>query len=227
MKAKPMTKSHLSDTKSLSIPEDLDIIDKKTPYNGYFSIDKYTLKHRLFEGGWSDQITREVFERGHAVAVLLFDADLDQIVLVEQFRIGAYAASKYQHWQDDHSPWLLELVAGIVDDNETLEDVARREAVEEANCTIKEIVPVSHYLVSPGGTSETMAVYCGQIDASQAGGIYGLDHENEDIRVVRIDVSEAFELLDQGKILNSMTLIALQWLRLNHETLRAQWRSLT
>jgi ADP-ribose pyrophosphatase len=206
-------------------PDGVEIENKETVYDGYFKVDKYTLKHRQFEGSWSGGFTREVFERGHAVAVLLYDADLDQVVLIEQFRIGAYAARNYHHWDDNHSPWLIEVVAGMVEEGEKLEDVARREAVEEANCAIKELVPVTHYLASPGGTSETMAIFCGQIDASNAGGVHGLDHEDEDIRVISVPTSEVLMMLDQGKINNAMTLIALQWFRLNHKSLRTKWRS--
>ncbi len=205
--------------------DDVEIIDKTTPFEGYFRIDRYRLRHRLFEGGWSGELTREIFERGHAVTVLLYDPDLDKLVFIEQFRPGALAAGFSPWFGAESSPWLVECIAGIIDEDESPEEVARREAVEEAGCEIQEIVPVCHYLVSPGGTSESVFVFCGRVDASNAGGIHGLTEEHENIRVLAVPAAEALRWLDEGKINNAMTLIAVQWFRMNHETLRARWRT--
>ena len=170
------------------------------------------------------EIDREIFERGHAAACLLYDPDLDKLVLIEQFRAGALAALA-SPWFDEAetSPWLIEIVAGIIEDGEEPEAVVRREALEEAGCAIGHIEPLFHYLVSPGGSSESMFVYLGRVDAANAGGIHGPAHEGEDIRVLAVDVDEAFAMLDQGRINNAMTLLAMQWFRANHEALRARW----
>ena len=205
--------------------DDVNIFEKTTPFEGYFRIDRYRLRHRLFEGGWSGELTREIFERGHAVAVLLYDPDLDTLVFIEQFRCGALAAASSPWFGAGFSPWLLECIAGIIEDGESPEEVARREAVEEAGCEIGEIVPVCHYLVSPGGTSESLFVFCGRVDAQNAGGVHGLTEEHEDIRVLAVPSAEAFRWLDEGRFNNAMTLIAMQWFRMNHETLRARWRT--
>ncbi len=206
--------------------DDVEVSEKETRFDGFFRLDHYRLKHRLFKGGWSDVMSREVFERGHAVAALLYDPDLDRLVLVEQFRPGAYAALA-SPWFDEsaHSPWLVEFVAGIIGEGETPEDVARREAREEANCEIKQIIPVYHYLVSPGGSSESVFFFCGRVDASKAGGIHGLPQENEDIRVFTIGVEDVLEWLEAGEIDNAMTLIGLQWFAMNHEHVRTLWRN--
>ena len=203
---------------------DVELTDRTTAYEGYFRIEIYRVRHKLFEGGWSGDIVREVFERGHAVAVLPYDPDADRVVLIEQFRIGAFSAIKDGTFGDDVSPWLIECVAGIVETGENFEDVARREIKEETGCDIDEVVPVYHYLVSPGGTSETVSIYCGRVDSGRVDGIHGLDHEGEDIRPFALPVAEAFRLLDQGRIFNAMTIIALQWLRANRERLRDAWR---
>jgi ADP-ribose pyrophosphatase len=205
-------------------PDDVKIAKKETSFQGYFRVDRYHLKHRLFEGGWSAEFTREVFERGHAACVVLYDADLDQVVLVEQFRIGAYAALSSPWWDDRASPWLVELVAGIIDEGETPEGVIRRETLEEAGCAVGEMVPVVKYLVSPGGSSETMYIFCGQVDAATADGVHGMTEEHENIRVITMPTEEVFRRLDEGRINNSMTIIGLQWLRQHHTELRARWR---
>lgn len=204
--------------------DDVKVLDKVREHDGYFKVDKYTFEHRKHDGGWSEPLTREVFERGHAVCVVLFDPDLDRLVFVEQFRPGAFAALS-SPWFDEkeQSPWLVECVAGIIDAGETPETVAKRESLEEANCEVTDLIPALHYLVSPGGTSESMFIYVGRTDASNAGGIHGLAHEGEDLRVFSVSTATALEWLDQGRFNNSMTLIAMQWFKINLVKIRATW----
>ena len=207
-------------------PDDVRIEALETAFQGYFRVDRYRLRHRLHEGGWSQPVTREVFERGHAVAVVLYDPDRDELVLIEQFRIGAFAASRSPFYPDDASPWLYEIVAGIIDDpGESAEAVARREAMEEAGVTVTELEPVTRYLVSPGGGTESVTIFCGRVDATGAGGIHGLDHEHEDIRVFALSADECFRWLDKGRFINAMTLIGLQWFRHHHARLREAWKT--
>jgi ADP-ribose pyrophosphatase len=196
--------------------DDVDIIDKTPVYDGYFRIDRYRLRHRLHEGGWSGEMTREVFERGHAAAMLPYDPVLDAVVLIEQFRIGAYAAGR--------DPWLVEVVAGIIEPGEGADAVVRREAMEEAGCPVLDLVPICDYLVSPGGTSECITLFCGRVDAAKAGGIHGRAEEHEDIRVTVLPFAEAKARLEAGRIDNATALIALQWLVMNRDKLRQQWR---
>ena len=200
------------------------IIEKEEVYRGYFRIDRYRLKHRQFDGAMGAEIDREIFERGHAAACLLYDPDLDKLVLIEQFRAGALAALDSPWFDgDETSPWLIEIVAGIIEDGEEPEAVVRREALEEAGCAIGHIEPLFHYLVSPGGSSESMFVCLGRVDAANAGSVHGVEAEGEDIRVLSVDVDEAFAMLDAGRIVNGMTLIPMQWFRANHEALRERW----
>jgi ADP-ribose pyrophosphatase len=194
----------------------IEIIDKTLRYKGFFEIVRYRFRHRLFAGGWSGEIEREVFERGHAVAVLPYDPAADAVVLIEQFRIGAYVAGM--------APWQTEIVAGIIEEGEAPEDVARREAEEEAGAAIGALIPICRYLVSPGGASESVQIYCGRVNSKGLGGIHGLPHENEDIRVEVQPFAAALEALKAGKIGNAVTIVALQWLALNREQVRAAWR---
>ncbi len=203
---------------------DVEVLEKTTPYRGYFRLDHYRLKHRLFEGGWSGEMSREVFERGHAVSVLPYDPDLDQVVLIEQFRPGAYASLSSGWFDDDASPWLVECVAGIIKKGERPEDVARREMVEETGLEITDIQLIHHYLVSPGGSSESVFSFCGRVDASNAEGIFGITDEHENIRVFSVAAEDAFGLMDRGRIYNAMTIISLQWLRTNRARFRDAWR---
>ncbi|MCP5197781.1 MAG: NUDIX domain-containing protein [Gammaproteobacteria bacterium] len=193
-----------------------EVLDQTIGYQGFFRMEKYRLRHQLFRGGWSPEIIRECLERGHAVAVLLYDPDHDQVVLLEQFRVGALAFPG--------GPWLMEIVAGIMDDpSETTEEVARRETVEEAGCELLDLVPICHYLVSPGGTSESITLFCGRVDTSRIGGVQGMVEEHEDIQLHVVPRSVALELLHTGRINSAAPIIALQWLELNRPTLLERW----
>ncbi len=193
------------------------VIDKKTTvFNGFFKIDLYKLKHKLFHGGWSEWFTREVFERGDAVVMLPYDPITDQVVLIEQFRVGAI--------RTEESPWLLEFVAGMFHQGESPVEVAIREAKEEANIDI-DIAQVKHvmdFMSSPGGTSEKLYLYVALIASAQIvdGHVAGLDEEHEDIKTHVVSRELALTWLQEGKINNASTIIGLQWLALNYHTLQ-------
>lgn len=195
--------------------DDVELIEQTTPFQGYFRIDRYVLRHRRFDGGWTGPLSREVFERGHAVAVLPYDPVRDRVVLLEQFRVAPYVMG-------DH-PWLIEIIAGIVEDGEIQDAVAHREADEEAGLTIQALKPIMEYYTSPGGTTETIKLYAGKVDSTHATGLHGLAHEDEDIRVFTLPTDEALAWLKAGRINNSPAIIALQWLALNRAGLRREW----
>lgn len=194
---------------------DVEIIARETLYRGFFSLDLYRFRHRLFNGEMSGEVRREIFERGHAAVLLPYDPVRDEVVLIEQIRIAAYDTSD--------TPWLLELIAGMIEEGESIEDVARREAVEEAGLVVGRTKPVLSYLASPGGTSERLSILVGEVDATAAEGIHGLVDENEDIRVHVVSREKAYQLVEEGSIDNAASVIALQWLQLHYEKLRIEW----
>ncbi|UNH39368.1 ADP-ribose diphosphatase [Moellerella wisconsensis] len=207
-------------TKKTSSPfkysnNDVEIISIRKLFKGFFALMEYRFRHRLFAGGWSEEITREVFERGNAAVVLPYDPIRDQVVLIEQIRIPAIETSE--------TPWLLEAVAGMIEPGEEIEHVVRREAEEEAGLTIKRCEKMLSYLSSPGRTTERMYVYAGEVDSSTANGIHGLASENEDIRVHVVTREQAYSWVEQGLIDNAATVIALQWLEINQQKLRKKW----
>lgn len=196
--------------------KDVEIIRTEPLYSGFFNMIKYVFRYRMFNGGWSDVVEREIFERGHAVGVLLYDPDLAEFVLIEQVRIGALATSA--------SPWLLEIVAGIIEPDEEAEEVCRREALEEAGVAISHLHKALSYLASPGGTTERLHIYVAKVDASTAQGVHGLDDESEDILVHRINEQQAMDWLAEGVVENAATLLALQWFALNKQQLLQLWK---
>lgn len=196
---------------------DYEIIKREVPYQGIFRIARYQLRFRLFDGGFSQVVVREVMERKSAVGVLLYDPISDHVVLIEQFRPGAIA--------NPPSPWLIEVVAGVIEPNEDAKSLAIREAKEEADCEILDLYPICEYFVSPGGSNEFFQLFCGRIDATAAGGIHGLKEENENIRTFTLPLEEAIIFIQEGKIKTSPAIISIQWLQLNHEWLKQLWQT--
>ena len=185
-------------------------INAITPlHNGFFKVNLYDFDHATFAGGTLHSVKREVLERGHAVAVLPYDPVNNKLVMIEQLRIGALATKQ--------SPWLLEVVAGMIDKNESKEYVAIREAEEEAGLKVTKLIPMLDYLSSPGGTDERLYLFLGIVDSTNVAGIYGLEHEQEDIKVQVFDYQQALDLLQSGEIDNAASVICLQWLALNKQ----------
>lgn len=184
---------------------DVNIEIEEVAFQGFFRMSKLTLKHSLFNGGQSQSLTRERFDRGPAVGVLLYDQARDVVVLIEQFRVGAL---------NEASPWIFELVAGMVEKGEKPEDVAHRETLEEAGAKLEKLIPICDYLVSPGGTDEKLHVYLGLVDSDPIHGIHGLPEEGEDIKIHKVSSKQAFDGVTDGTINNGATVIAIQWLEI-------------
>ena len=193
----------------------IELIEKQAVFSAYCRIDRFRLRFPLYEGGMSREVAREVLERGRVAAVLLVDPDRDAVVLIEQFRPGPYAAGA--------QPWLIETVAGIIEGTESAAQMAEREAREEADCDITDLLPIMEFFTSPGISTERVTLFCGRVDSTNAGGVHGLDEEGEDIRVMVVSVGEALALLSDGKIVNAKTIIALQWLASSYEDVKKRW----
>jgi ADP-ribose pyrophosphatase len=193
-----------------------EVLDKEIVFQGFFRVEKYRLKHTLFGGGWSTEITRELFMRGNCVAVLLYDPDADKVVLIEQFRTAAAIL------HTDRA-WLVEIVGGAIEEGESAEEVAYRESVEEAGCEIEQLMVINEFYTTPGAFSEWITLFCGKVDSTQVGGIHGLDHEDEDILVRAVDFDQAYRMLENGEIESAIPIIAIQWLALNRQKLKQQW----
>ena len=188
---------------------DVKVLDCEPLYKGFFKCNKYTLKHKLFSGEWSQPLQREFFERGKAAALLAYDVKEDAVILVEQFRFGAM-----NHGQ---SPWLLELIAGMIEEGENPQEVVKREAYEEAGLVIDACQFMLSYFVSPGGTTETLDLFIANVDSRNVKGIFGLAEESEDIKVHVVPREQAYQWVKTGKINNAVTIIGLQWLELNRK----------
>ncbi len=196
--------------------EKAELVSHEVAFQGYFKVGRYIFRHTLHRGGMSGLVSREVFERGQAGAVLLYDPGRDEVVMIRQFRAGAYVAG--------HHPWVWEVVAGIIEENETAEQMIRRETVEEANLEVGELLPITKVMLTPGACSEACEVFLGRVDSSKAGGVFGLADEHEDILVKALPFAEAYALLERNEVDNAVGVIALQWLALHRDEVRKRWR---
>lgn len=193
---------------------DVKTVSKKTAFSGFFELTVHTLRHRLFGGGWSRNIEREVFTKTEAAAAVLFDSKNDLIGLIEQFRAGAL--------DSEYGPWCLEVVAGMLEPDESPDSLIRREIREEAGLTATALHKITAYYSTPGACNEKIHLYCAECDLSLAGGIHGLDSENEDILLSVFEAQPVLDAMLDSRMNNAATLIGLQWLALNREALKAR-----
>jgi ADP-ribose diphosphatase len=194
----------------------VEVLERTVAFEGFFRLLRYRLRHRLFAGGTSRELVRESHERGDAAVVLPYDPVRLEVVLVEQFRVGAL--------ERPGDPWLLEPVAGIIEPGETPAGVARREAEEEAGLELLDLVPVGSYYPSPGASSELCHAFIARVDARGAGGLFGLAEHGEDVKAHVVPLATALGWLADGRLRAASALITLQWLALHRADLDARWR---
>lgn len=188
----------------------VEIISKMIGYKkAIFTVEQVTLRHQRYDGSMSDEILRLNLERGDSVAALLHHAIADTITLVEQFRYSTY---------EKDSGWIIELPAGIVNLNEAPSATIQRELVEEVGYEAATLHHINTFYLSPGGSSERMHLYYARLGNKRGGG-GGLRKEDEDIKTLVIPVDTALEWLRDGKIMDAKTIMALQWLQLNRNSL--------
>lgn len=184
-------------------------------YDGHFKVDLFTIQHELFEGGVSTELIRERVSRQNSVGVLPYDPNRDEVVLIEQFRMGPL--------EQDDNPWMTEIIAGLVEMGENFEQVAYRESLEEANCKLQDLQHLSSFYPSPGGFSEQSHVYVGKANTANLGGVYGEKSEGEDIRVKVVSSEDAFAMLENGTICSAIPMIALLRFRSIKQELVNKW----
>jgi ADP-ribose pyrophosphatase len=201
---------------------DTRIESQQRVWDGRFPLDVVRFRHRRFDGTQSATRIWELWRRGRAAAVLPYDPDADQVVLIEQYRLPALAAGI--------DPVMVEFPAGLCDAGETPEQTARREMLEEMALPVTTLLPIGDFLLSPGGSDELCALYLGRVvalpaDADGIVGHAGLAEENEDIRTRVWPAARAIEAALAGRFANVVTTLGLLWLAARHDAMRAAWRT--
>lgn len=180
--------------------------------DGFFKVDRAKVSYERYDGTMSPVVTRLVFERGDSVAVLPYDPQRGEVVLVQQFRYPAYVR--------DGDGWLWEIIAGAQEEGRSPEEVARAEALEEAGYKLDALRHVATVYPSPGGTSERMHIFIATIaPQGRVGRGGGLAESGEDILVRTFPLKEALRMIEDGRIVDAKTIIALQYLALHREEL--------
>lgn len=202
-------------TKEVWLPhwqqQDVQIKQEDLVYQGFYQVKGLILRHRLFSGEWSAWLKREQVCRQDAAAILLLDSTQEKFVMVEQCRLGLVRKST-------KSPWMLEIVAGLIDGNESPEQTAQREALEEAKCPLLAVGKIATFYNTPGAFSEKTHIFWGVVDSTPLGGKGGMEDEHEDIYVHVLPIDQVLAALTQGLIeISASTFIALQWFQLNKQ----------
>ncbi len=198
-----------------SKPPQIDVLHQEVTYEGSCRVKAIDLRHSLHAGGMSKPRRYDVFTRGNGVAVIPYDPIQDRLVLLEQFRPGAFLAHEH--------PFMTEIIAGFIEDGEKPEDVAHRETWEETHLNVRALVPAGSFLISPGGCADKMHLFAAWIDAPSVGGIYGLVDEQEDLRIFTVDWPTIVKKLEDHYFNNAVTILGLQWLALNRKRLKKIW----
>lgn len=186
---------------------DFVVESRESAFNGFIQVEKVTLRHRLFDqNDYIDPaIQRELIHRKEAAGVLLYDDEHQQFALIEQFRVGAL--------KHPEGPWQLEIIAGVLDADESPEECLIREAFEESGCQIERPQHLYSFYPSAGACSEYFHLYAAETNLSGKKGNFGVANEGEDIKLHVIDYAHLEHLLQHGRLQNAPVIMALQWLR--------------
>jgi len=181
----------------------------KKLYDGFFKLHEINFDHKKHDGQWNNNVSREIFSGAHVSILLPYDPIKKTILLLKQFRAGVIKRG--------NNPIITEIVAGIIDKGENAEEAAKRECKEETGCEVNKIVDIFSYYPAPGSSESYYHFFLGEINAFEGERIMGQKNENEDILVKSYHVDEVRNLLEQKKIINGVTIIALQWFFLKYD----------
>ena len=195
---------------------DVKLLQEEPLHDGFFRMVRLHLRHRLFSGGWTQTLDREVVLHSSVAAVIPYDPIRDSIVLIEQFRNGKFAAG-------DPRPWSISIVGGMIEPGESAADMARRETREETGCVVDRLAKALTFYSSPGGSAQHITLYCGEVSSKDVSGLYGIADEGEDIRAFEVSFVEAMKMVNDDFLDNAVSIVGLQWLDRNREKLRRSW----
>lgn len=184
---------------------------RELPHERFFRLEELTLRHPKHQGGQTDLLHRTVFHVPDAITVVPYDPVRDHVLMVEQFRFGAFA-------HRDTNPWLIEPIAGMIDFGEDEATCACREAQEEAGLTLtpQNLHHISRFYPSPGGVVQTMTAFVACVDLPEdVVGVHGAQGEGEDIKSHLIARPVLMEMIETGEICDAATIISAQWIAMN------------
>lgn len=197
----------------LSMSDDdqrIRLIEKQTVWKNFIHLQTMIFEQRTRDGR-TIRIHREVHDHGVAAAILLFDPKREEVVLVRQFRPGAYA--------NGDASFMLEIPAGLTDGDQP-DEAIRRESMEETGYAVSAPRYLFDTYASPGTLTEKVSLFYARVDLDEkAGEGGGLENEGEDIEVLTVSLDAAYGMIATGEVTDSKTIIMLQWAMLNRATL--------
>jgi nudix-type nucleoside diphosphatase (YffH/AdpP family) len=182
----------------------VDIQGKRQVFDDIFRIEEATLRYQRFDGTMSSTFRRLNFVRGDSAAAIVLNTDTERVILTDQFRYPAY---------ENGPGWITEIIAGMVDGDDSPEDTIRREILEETGYQTGHLKHITTFYVSPGGTSERVVLFYAEVtneDKIGKGG--GIEVEGEDIQLVEPSLEELRSMMDSGAIADAKTIIGALWL---------------
>ncbi len=231
IRAEALVETDASEQARLGAPfgrDDVEETARIEVYRGFYGVQELSLRHRQFPrppasagenaaAAWGRPIRRGVFRAGDGAVALPYDPKLDCVLLIEQWRMGPWAAG-------DPRPWSVEAIAGRIDPGVSPEETVRREALEEAGLRLGRLAPIGVFYSSPGASDERLHYFCAEADLSEAGGVFGEAVEDENIRAFVVDYETAMTALALGHLTAGPAALALLWLSRRREELALRWR---
>ena|SRR5450755_1801491 len=185
------------------MPRQVEILAHRRVFDGFFKIEETELRYERFDGAMTPPVKRLVFERGDSVAAMMYDRGQNKLLFLNQFRFPTYQKGP---------GWMTEVVAGMQEHGEPADEALKREIREESGYEVTSLEPIATFYVSPGGSSERIALFYVEVTSANkiaTGG--GLAEENEDIETVAYSPEELAQAVADGAIQDAKTLIGILW----------------
>jgi nudix-type nucleoside diphosphatase (YffH/AdpP family) len=190
----------------VSVSDRIRIENERVLSDNYGTLKSTTFEWRRNDGAWQ-RVTRDVFDRGNAAAILPYSLARRTVVLVRQFRLPTYL--------NGYDDLLIEAAAGVLDDASP-EDRIRGEAEEEVGYRLHRVQKVFEAFMSPGAVTEKMHFFVAEYESEMRIGTGGgLAEEGEDIEVLELPIDQALAMIADGRIVDAKTIMLLQYAALN------------
>jgi GDP-mannose pyrophosphatase NudK len=185
----------------------IKITDTKILSDNWYVLKKITYEYLKKDGTIISQ-SREAYDRGNGATILLYNKEQKTVILTRQFRLPTFI-------NGNETGMMIEACAGLLD-KDNAEDCIRRETEEETGYKITDVRKIFEAYMSPGSVTEILhffiAEYAKEMKVSEGG---GLDHEEENIEVLELDISEAMQMVANGEIKDAKTIMLLQYIKLH------------
>jgi len=175
----------------------------------YNPLKRVTLDYKKKDGKWEEQI-REVYDKDSGSTILLYNTEKGTVILTKQFRIPIYIN------EENHDGMAIEACAGLLE-GMSPRDTAIKETLEETGYQIADVQYLFEAYMVPGTVTEKVYFFKATYDKSQKvteGG--GLEEEHEEIEVLELSFSDAFQMIYSGEITDAKTIMLLQYAKIHN-----------